>query len=178
MRDLKEKVFQKEREEGKNVRLIYQGKVLQDADLLEKYGKVYRVIYCRIGLKDGVFVHAFITEGVPKPVSEQSVDGRVNTSNSSETEERYGFDRLLFNNAYSEIEVHAIRLQFHAIMMRVGIEKTNETSESLLENEERWLNKQLPGPNSKFANMSLDELRKMPTVLSKRNDLVLPRFYH
>jgi hypothetical protein len=123
-------------------------------------------------------VHAFITEGVPKPVSEQSVDGRVNTSNSSEPEERYGFDRLLFNNAYSEIEVHAIRLQFHAIMMRVGIEKTNETSESLLENEERWLNKQLPGSNSKYANMSLDELRKMPTVLSKRNDLVLPRFYH
>lgn len=39
MRDLKEKVFLKEREEGKNVRLIYQGKVLQDPDLLEKYGK-------------------------------------------------------------------------------------------------------------------------------------------
>jgi hypothetical protein len=30
-------------------------------------------------------------------------------------------------------------------MMRVGIEKTNETSESLLENEEKWLNKQIPG---------------------------------
>ena len=26
--------------------------------------------------------------------------------------------------------------------------------------------------------MSLEELRKIPTVLSKRNDLVLPRFYH
>jgi hypothetical protein len=44
-------------------------------------------------------------------------------------------------------------------MMRVGIEKTNETSESLLENEEKWLNKQLPGPNSKFNNMTLEELR-------------------
>lgn len=68
------------------------------------------------------------------------------TSNSSENqaEERLGFDRLLHNNAYSEIEVHAIRLQFHSIMMRVGIEKTNETSESLLENEEKWLSKQLP----------------------------------
>jgi hypothetical protein len=43
--------------------------------------------------------------------------------------------------------------------MRVGIEKTNETSESLLENEEKWLNKQIPGQNSKFVNMSLDELR-------------------
>jgi hypothetical protein len=52
-----------------------------------------------------------------------------------------GFDRLLQDNAYSEIEVHALRLQFHSIMMRVGIEKTNETSESLLENEEKWLNK-------------------------------------
>ena len=34
-------------------------------------------------------------------------------------------------------------------MMRCGIEKTNETSESLLENEEKWLNKQLPQPGSK-----------------------------
>ena len=48
---------------------------------------------------------------------------------------------MLQNGAFSEIEVHAIRLQFHSIMMRVGIEKTNETSESLLENEEKWLNK-------------------------------------
>ncbi len=61
--------------------------------------------------------------------------------------------------------------------MRVGIEKTNETSESLLENEEKWLNKQLPGQNSKFVNMTLDELRQIPTVLSLRNDLVLPRYY-
>ena len=62
--------------------------------------------------------------------------------------------------------------------MRVGIEKTNETSESLLENEEKWLNKQLPGQNSKFVNMSLEELRQIPTVLSLRNDLVLPRYYY
>ena len=40
VRDLKEKVFLKEREEGKNVRLIYQGKVLQDSDSLEKYSKI------------------------------------------------------------------------------------------------------------------------------------------
>ena len=70
------------------------------------------------------------------------------------------------NNAYSEIEVHAIRLQFHSIMMRVGIEKTNETSESLLENEEKWLNKQLPGPSHKLANIPLEELRRIPSVLS------------
>lgn len=62
--------------------------------------------------------------------------------------------------------------------MRVGIEKTNETSESLLENEEKWLNKQLPGTNSKYVNMSLDDLRQIPSVLSLRNDLVLPRYYY
>jgi DUF2407 C-terminal domain len=64
-----------------------------------------------------------------------------NQSEPTDHDERLGFDRLLQNGAYSEIEVHAIRLQFHSIMMRVGIEKTNETSESLLENEEKWLNK-------------------------------------
>ena len=106
--------------------------------------------------------------------SQQNIN---NQSVPTEQDERLGFDRLLQNGAYSEIEVHAIRLQFHSIMMRVGIEKTNETSESLLENEEKWLNKQIPGPNSKFVNMTLDELRQFPTVLSLRNDLVLPRYY-
>ena len=59
----------------------------------------------------------------------------------SSSEKRIGFDRLLQNGAFSEIQVHAIRLKFHSIIMRVGNEKTNETSESLLENEEKWLNK-------------------------------------
>jgi hypothetical protein len=63
-------------------------------------------------------------------------------------------------------------------MMRVGIEKTNETSESLLENEEKWLNKQLPASHSKLAGLSMDELRHLPTVLSQRNDLVLPRYHY
>lgn len=56
----------------------------------------------------------------------------TNNDGSEEADEKLGFDRLHQGNAYSEIEVHAIRLQFHSIMMRVGIEKTNETSESLL----------------------------------------------
>jgi len=35
VKDLKDRVFHKEiKEDGKNVRLIYQGKVLQDAELL------------------------------------------------------------------------------------------------------------------------------------------------
>jgi len=96
-------------------------------------------------LQDGAFVHAFITESVaPKNNNEVNNETQQNINNQSEPteqDERLGFDRLLQNGAYSEIEVHAIRLQFHSIMMRVGIEKTNETSESLLENEEKWLNK-------------------------------------
>jgi Ubiquitin family len=39
VRELKERAFKKEREEGKNVRLIYQGKILQDGDYLAKYSK-------------------------------------------------------------------------------------------------------------------------------------------
>ena len=92
-------------------------------------------------------MHAFITEQVvqarPEGSEGQQQHNSSNTqgNNTTEVEDRIGFDRLLQNGAYSEIEVHAIRLQFHSIMMRVGIEKTNETSESLLENEEKWLNK-------------------------------------
>lgn len=48
--------------------------------------------------------------------------------------------------------------------MRCGIEKTNETSESLLENEEKWLNKQLN--MGKHVNRSVEELRLVPSVLS------------
>jgi hypothetical protein len=39
VKDLKDRAFKKEREDNKNVRLIYQGKILQDADLLAKYSK-------------------------------------------------------------------------------------------------------------------------------------------
>jgi hypothetical protein len=54
VRELKDRVFGKEiKEDGKNVRLIYQGKVLQDAEPVSKYA-----------LKEGVFVHAFITAQV------------------------------------------------------------------------------------------------------------------
>eukprot|EP00350_Pseudokeronopsis_sp_OXSARD2_P010873 CAMPEP_0170549830 /NCGR_PEP_ID=MMETSP0211-20121228/7964_1 /TAXON_ID=311385 /ORGANISM="Pseudokeronopsis sp., Strain OXSARD2" /LENGTH=175 /DNA_ID=CAMNT_0010856071 /DNA_START=223 /DNA_END=746 /DNA_ORIENTATION=+ len=94
-----------------------------------------------------------------------------------DSDEVVGFDRLLAQQSYSEIEVHAIRLHFHSIMMRCGVEKTNETSDSLLENEERWMNKQLPSMNNSLKNMTLEELRKVPTVLSRRNDLVLPRYH-
>ena len=40
VKDLKERAFRKEREENKNVRLIYQGKILQDGDPLAKYSKI------------------------------------------------------------------------------------------------------------------------------------------
>jgi Ubiquitin family len=39
VKDLKERAFLKEREEGKNIRLIYQGKVLQDNEMISKYSK-------------------------------------------------------------------------------------------------------------------------------------------
>ncbi|CDW85344.1 UNKNOWN [Stylonychia lemnae] len=110
--DIKERVFQKERDEGKNIRLIYQD------------------------IKDGAFIHAFITQAPVHQPTEQNENSN-NQSLANDPEERLGFDRLLANNSYSEIEVHSIRLQFHSIMMRCGIEKTNETSESLLENEEK-----------------------------------------
>lgn len=44
VKDLKDRAFKKEREDNKNVRLIYQGKILQDADLLAKYSKNIKFI--------------------------------------------------------------------------------------------------------------------------------------
>jgi hypothetical protein len=42
VKDLKDRVFHKEiKEDGKNVRLIYQGKVLQDGEALSKYSKKF-----------------------------------------------------------------------------------------------------------------------------------------
>lgn len=40
VKDLKDRAFKKERDDNKNVRLIYQGKILQDGDLLAKYSKI------------------------------------------------------------------------------------------------------------------------------------------
>jgi hypothetical protein len=40
VRDLKERAFKKERDEGKLIRLIFQGKPLLDKDLVSKYSKL------------------------------------------------------------------------------------------------------------------------------------------
>ena len=66
VKDLKDRAFKKEREDNKNVRLIYQGKILQDGDLLSKYSKKYILcfMFLSVDLQDGAFVHAFITESV------------------------------------------------------------------------------------------------------------------
>ncbi len=59
-------------------------------------------------------MHAFITEGVaPRSNEVNNNETQSNMNNISiptEQDERLGFDRLLQNGAYSEIEVHAIRL--------------------------------------------------------------------
>ena len=39
VKNVKEKAFIKEREENKNIRLIYQGKILQDNEKLAEYSK-------------------------------------------------------------------------------------------------------------------------------------------
>lgn len=54
--------------------------------------------------------------------------------------------------------------------MRSGSEQTDETADGLLNNEEAWLN------NTLVPHESLEELRKRKTVLSCRNDIVLPLY--
>jgi hypothetical protein len=64
VKDLKDRAFKQEREDNKTVRLIYQGKILQDGDLLSKYSKKNTLHNLYVDLQDGAFVHAFITESV------------------------------------------------------------------------------------------------------------------
>ena len=76
--------------------------MLQDNDLLSKYSKIIFNDFV-VDLKDGVFVHAFITEQIfkkePTHESNNTIHDTSNNLNTSTQQDGYdekmGFDRLL-----------------------------------------------------------------------------------
>jgi hypothetical protein len=130
------------------------GKMLKDADVLNQYK-----------LSNMSIVQALISTPLVRPEGAKPADGQIQT-----TDDRTGFDKFLRmrNKQYTDLKVHQMRLTFHSIMMRSGVEKTDETADGLLHNEEKWLNGELPEDDS------LINLLNRKTVLSKRNDIVLP----
>lgn len=154
---LKKKVFPKDLEEGKAVRLLFMGKMLNDEDYLSKYKLV-----------NMSFIHALISKPLVRPEGAKPSDGMIET-----TDGKVGFDRFLRlrNKQYTDLQVHNMRLAFHSIMMRSGVEKTDETADGLLTNEEKWMKNELENDES------LLRLMNRKTVLSCRNDIVLPRHY-
>ena len=62
-----------------------------------------------------------------------------------------------------------MRMTLHSILMRSGIEKTNETCDNIISNEEKWLSGTLPTDGK-----SLRDLNEVKSILTMRNDLVLP----
>lgn len=130
------------------------GKMLKDADVLNQYK-----------LSNMSIVQALISTPLVRPEGAKPADGQIQT-----TDDKTGFDKFIRmrNKQFTDLQVHQMRLTFHSIMMRSGVEKTDETADGLLHNEEKWLNGELPGDDT------LINLLNRKTVLSKRNDVVLP----
>lgn len=127
--ELKQKMFSDQLNEGKVVRLLY-GKMMQDDEKLSKYK-----------LKNMCFLHAIISFPLNRPEGAKPSDGQ-----NISTDGKIGFDRIIRmrNKQYTDLQVHQMRLALHSILMRSGVEKTDETADGLLQNEEKWLNGQLP----------------------------------
>lgn len=144
--DLKHKVFQADLDEGKVVRLLFMGKMMQDHEILNQYK-----------LKEMSFLHCMISNQLVRPEGAQPADGQIQT-----TDDKIGFDRFLRmrNKQYTDLQIHQARLALHSILMRSGVEKTDETADGLLTNEEKWLKKELPNDDS------LHNLLDRKTVLS------------
>ena len=154
VKELKNQVFGQFIDQGQVVRFIYMGKMMQDPDLIEKYN-----------VKQMSFIHVFIANALNRPEGARPADGEIET-----TDGKTGFDRFLrmSNKQYTDLQVHQMRLALHAILMRSGVEKTDETADGLLANEERWLKNELEN------DAPLIDLIQHKSVLSCRNDIVLP----
>eukprot|EP00343_Euplotes_focardii_P002257 CAMPEP_0205807578 /NCGR_PEP_ID=MMETSP0205-20121125/11319_1 /ASSEMBLY_ACC=CAM_ASM_000278 /TAXON_ID=36767 /ORGANISM="Euplotes focardii, Strain TN1" /LENGTH=129 /DNA_ID=CAMNT_0053081971 /DNA_START=544 /DNA_END=933 /DNA_ORIENTATION=+ len=113
------------------------------------------------------FLSVIISKPLIRPEGAQPADGMIET-----TDGKTGFDRFIKmrNQIYTDMQVHQMRLVFHSIMMRSGVERTDETADGLLEKEESWLKAEVLGDGS------LDQQMSVKTVLSCRNDIVLPSY--
>lgn len=154
--DLKQDIFKSDLEDGKQVRMLFMGRMLKDEDLLSNYK-----------LKHMSFISVIVTTPLVRPEGAQPADQEIET-----TDGKVGFDRFIKmrNQLYTDMQVHQMRLVFHSLMMRSGTERTDETADGLLEKEEAWLTGKL------LKEETLEDLMDCKTVLSCRNDIVLPAY--
>ena len=110
--DLKEQVFTKDMEQGKEVRLLFMGKMMRD----EEYLNNYRLVNMS-------YIHALVSVPLVRPEGATPSDGLIQN-----TDGKVGFDRFLRlrNKQYTDLQIHQLRLMFHSIMMRSGWIKTGE----------------------------------------------------
>jgi len=154
--NLKERIFKADIDNGKVVRMIFMGKMMKDENLL-----------CQYKLKNMSFISVIISNALVRPEGAQPADGEIETIDG-----KTGFDRFIKmqNQLYTDMQVHQMRLVFHSLMMRSGAERTDETADGLLEKEEEWLTGTL------VSDQTIDDLIDCKTVLSCRNDIVLPTY--
>mmetsp|Transcript_6910 Transcript_6910/g.13683 ORF Transcript_6910/g.13683 Transcript_6910/m.13683 type:complete len:276 (+) Transcript_6910:303-1130(+) len=127
VRQLKDRLKEEYKLEGKRLRLIVLGRMLEDSNTLSSYG-----------LKDNDFVHAAISDDVaPSPdvaIDINRREGRARVAVEADDGHR-GFDRLL-QAGFSQAEVDFLRAQFHARRGHMGRPLTEAEAVEL---EEEWL---------------------------------------
>ncbi|CAG9331776.1 unnamed protein product [Blepharisma stoltei] len=139
--NIKTRLFAKEIEESKCIRLIYGGRVLVDSHLISVYK-----------LHDKCVIHGFVTD----PVDEQPGSSRTMLRRS----QARGLDKLE-ESGYSADDIHGMKFHFHAMCVYSGINKDSEEEKIVL--EEKWLEGKLP-----IINANPDERSRI--MLSKLHE--------
>ncbi|CAG9311873.1 unnamed protein product [Blepharisma stoltei] len=142
--NLKIKLFPKEMQENKYVRLIFGGRVLVDSHLISLYK-----------LSDKCVIHGFVTDVVDEqPGSSRTMLRR---------QQARGLDKLE-ESGFTVDDIHGMKFHFHAMCVYSGINKDTEEEKVAL--EEKWLEGKLP-----IINASPDERTRIQlNSLHERGD--------
>ena len=120
--DLKERAFMESIRRGKNIRLIYQGKIMEDPQLLSEFK-----------LKPNAYIHSAINiTGAPGDVENNNNMGAGGAGSGR------GFDALQ-ERGYNQLAIFSLRLEFHNMMIENGREDGSESPHQLLRNEEDYI---------------------------------------
>lgn len=169
---LRERVLDELNCQGKHVRLISSGKMLQPD----------RALLCQCGVKDGTFIHAVITNAPGRsslPVPENNSSDSSNR-NGQPTSRNRGFDTLI-NAGLTIDEAAALRSSFSSQVEEYMQQNPPRSAEDPVayryRMEEEWMAQQ--GPQSEFSlnlprrsriSASIPSLVQLPTLASSAED--------